>query len=129
MIKHTIPVIGDVLVRLKRVLILVSALVLIPGASFLVGGTASAFQMTNRSVAISTGIAGATVNFTFTFTPNAGSTTLIQSLKFSACTTPLGTCTAPSGIDLASGTVGQSGFGGTQSFAKDTTTAGCTTAN
>src|SRR5437868_12739077 len=120
MFKRTTPVIRDALARLERVLILTVALVLIPGASFLIGGTATAAQMTNRKVLISTGIAGATSNFTFTFTPNQ--TTQIQSAKFQACTTPLGTCNSPSGISLAAGSVSDSGFQGTQSFIKDTST-------
>jgi hypothetical protein len=124
MFKRTTPVIRDALARLERVLILAVALVLIPGAGFLIGGTATAAQMTSRSVLISTGIAGATSNFTFTFTPNQ--TTKLQSLRFQACTTPLGTCTAPSGINLGAGTVGQSGFQGAATFTKDTSSAGCT---
>lgn len=102
-------------------------LVLSFGPIFLISGTVTAQQMTNRSVLISTAIAGATTDFTFTFTPNQ--TTQIQSLKFQACTTALGTCTAPSGISLAAGTVGDSGFQGSTPFIKDTSTAGCTTAN
>jgi hypothetical protein len=127
MIKSATPVIRDALAKLDRIFLIVMVAVLTFGPSFLLGGTASAFQMTNRSVAISTGIAGATSNFTFTFTPNQ--TTQIQSMRFTACTTPLGSCTAPSGLSLAAGTVGQSGFQGGTAFTKDTSTAGCTTAN
>ena len=66
-------------------------------------GNASANQVTSRSVLISTGQAGATgVTYTFGFAPNQSPTTAIQSLKFQACTTALGACTAPHGLVFTS---------------------------
>jgi hypothetical protein len=64
-------------------------------------GHASAAQVTNRSVLISTAQAGATgVTYTFSLIP--GTSAAIQSMKFQACTAAIGTCTAPHGLSFSS---------------------------
>jgi hypothetical protein len=126
MTKQGSSAISQVLARLDRLAALFMAMVMLTGSGFLLGGTVTAQQITSRYLTMSSAQAGATNNYTFAFTP--ANTTQIQSIKFTACTTPLGTCTAPSGIDLAVGTVGQSGFQGATAFTKDTATAGCTAA-
>jgi hypothetical protein len=65
-------------------------------------GSASAAQITSRSVAITTSKAGATATYTYTYTlATAGN---VGSISFQACTTPLGTCTSPGGtISLNAG--------------------------
>lgn len=69
--------------------------------------------------------AGQTADYTFAFTP--ASTNPINSVQFTACTTPLGSCTAPTGINISAGTIGTAAsFQGAQAFAKDTTSTGCT---
>jgi hypothetical protein len=125
--KGTNQALRDVLVKFDRILSLALAAVFISASFSFLNGTATAAQMTSRSVLISTGIAAAATDFTFTFTPSA--TTQIQSMRFTACTTALGACTAPAGLNIAAGTVGQSGFQGATSFTKDTTSGGCTTNN
>ena len=77
--------------------------------------------MTSRSLAISTAVVSATgVAYTFTF--NLGTTGQVQGLKFEACTTALGTCTAPSGLSFSSTTfTSQSGWSGATNFAVDLT--------
>lgn len=77
--------------------------------------SASAAQLTSRSVTISTSQFGATANYAFAFTvPAAG--TAIQGILFEFCTTPIGTCTAPGGtFDVSSATVN-----GTQTFTNAT---------
>src|SRR5579884_2241495 len=125
MVKKTYTQIRQVYARLERIVYLSLAVTAAAAPIILLNQTASAAQITNRSLLISNGQAGGTSNYTFTFTP--GSTSQIQSIKFQSCTTALGTCTAPSGINLSGGTVGQSGFQGAASFSKDTATSGCTT--
>ena len=105
------------------VLLLTLLMASLPGIVF--NDAAFAAQVTSRSLLIGSAQAGVTTNYTFGFTP--ASTTQIQSIKILSCTTPLGTCTAPSGINLSGGTITQSGFQGATSFTKDTSTAGCTT--
>lgn len=59
---------------------------------------ASAAQITSRSSTISTSESGATgVSYQFDFT--LPSTTAVQSIRWEFCTTPLSTCTHPTGMD------------------------------
>lgn len=58
-------------------------------------GSASAAQITARSVGISTSKASATATYTYTYTlATAGN---VGSISFQACTTPLGSCVSPGG--------------------------------
>ncbi len=93
-------------------------------ASVLVSKDVSAAgQITLRSLSISSGVPGKTgVQYTFTFTPS--STSDIEGLKLQACTTAVGSCTAPTGLSFSSSTYGtQSGWQGGTSFAVDVTGA------
>ncbi|HSW85434.1 MAG TPA: hypothetical protein VLF79_02360 [Candidatus Saccharimonadales bacterium] len=122
---------SDLLAQFKRMMFVALAALIVVVPILIISQTVTAAQITNRSVLISTAQAGATANFTFTFTP--GSTTQIQSIKFQACTTALGTCTpggsgTPTGINLSGGTISKGGtWGGATNFSKDTSTTGCTT--
>lgn len=128
MTKNGLPAsIRRVLASLDRLVSLLLAVVIMTGSGFWLSGTVTAQQITNRSLAMNNAQAGQTATYVFTLTP--ASTTQIQSMKFQACTTPLGTCTVPSGIDISAGTLSTSGFQGTQAFTKDTTTTGCTAAS
>lgn len=95
--------------------------------SFLVGTfapTASAAQITNRSVAIGSSVASASTTYTFTF--NRVSATPIQSVSFQACTTASGTCTTPSGFSVSSSTLPSqpTGLGAASGWTVSTATAG-----
>lgn len=120
--QNTEITLSDIREVLRRTWLVITAALLVALPVMMMSRTVTAMQMTERSVAISTAIAGATANYTFTFTPP--STTRIQSMEFQACTTPLGTCTAPSGINLGGGTVGvgSGSFQGSTAFTKDTST-------
>ncbi|HEX4774689.1 MAG TPA: hypothetical protein VH234_04180 [Candidatus Saccharimonadales bacterium] len=120
MIRQKVSAISRSLERMQRVLLLLMATFMTVGPIMLLNATATAQQITNRSVVISTAQAGATANYSFTFTP--AQTTQVQSLTIQTCTTPLGACTAPSGINLSGGTISQSGWQGATSFTKNTTT-------
>jgi hypothetical protein len=114
-----------VLAKMQRTLAVLLSIVFMFGVSGLLplldGGDAAAATITNRNITMSTAVVSATANYTFNFTP-AG-TSQIQSIFFQACTTPVNSCTAPSGINLSGGTVSQSGFQGATSFTKDTSTS------
>ncbi len=84
-------------------------------------GQVQAAQMNSRSLSISSAITSATaVGYTFSF--KLGTTGQVQGLKFQFCTTALGTCTAPTGLTVASRTFGsQTGWTGGVNFAVSTT--------
>jgi hypothetical protein len=91
------------LIKAKRALILLVAIVFFSsGIATLTssGGSVLAASITQRSLTISTAQVNATASYTFSFVP--GTTAAIQGIKFLACTTPLGTCTAPAGLSLNS---------------------------
>lgn len=112
-------------VKIRRLsLVAVAALLMSAGAMpFLLGGHASAYgQLLNRSLSISSGVPGNTaVSYTFTFTLHdytadtpPGSMSTLQSMRFIACTTavgtyPGGTCTAPTGMDFSTAVFGSQG--------------------
>jgi hypothetical protein len=77
-------------------------------------GNVSADQLTSRSVTLSSSRSDQTgVTYTFGFTLPAGTDTDVEGLMFEFCTTPLGTCVLPTGMDVtpATAAVGtQSGF-------------------
>jgi hypothetical protein len=63
-------------------------------------GNVSAATVSQRSVQIGSGVVSASTTYTYNFVPaTAGA---IQGLKFQACTTPIGTCTAPAGLSASS---------------------------
>jgi hypothetical protein len=93
-------------------------------------GRSDAAQITLRSLAISSGVPGATgVTYTYSFTlPTSGN---VQSIQFHACTTPVGNCVAPTGQNINLGSQqGTNGFTSTTAFARDVSGANtCTPAN
>ncbi len=83
----------------------------------------AAGQLTERSLSISSGIPGKT-NVQYTFTFKVSSASDIEGIKLQACTTAVGSCTAPTGLSFSSRTYGtQSSWQGGTSFAVDTTGA------
>jgi hypothetical protein len=116
----------------KVPLLLAATLVLAASAlPFLVPRQANAYgQITTRSLTVSSGVPSKTnVSYSFTFT--IPSTTMVQSLKFIACTSAVTTypgntagCTAPTGMSLSTAAfVNQSGWQGATNFAVDNTGA------
>ncbi len=93
--------------------------------------SADAAQLTSRSVTISTSTTTATTaTYTYGFTTPA--TGNIGALKFEACTTPLNTCTAPTGAVMNAGAaeVSRSGWTSANAFTRTTVTTGtCTVGN
>ena len=68
-------------------------------------GTAKADQLTNRSLTLESAQAGPGAdgqNIFHEFSFNVAQATSIGSMEFQYCTTPLGTCTAPTGMNLSS---------------------------
>ncbi len=91
-----------------------------------------AAQLTSRSLTLSSAVASATnVIYTYGFT-YVSSASAIQSIKFEACTTVVGTCTAPTGMNINQGTQ-QGTLGGswtnTTSFTRTGGSGSCTAAN
>jgi len=109
----------------KRALAVFSATLLaVVGLLPVIGDqTASAAQLTSRSVVISSSKSGQTgVTWATNFTlPSAA---VVQGIMFEFCTTPLGTCTQPSGIDVRPTTAevaanqNLGGSGGGENFAE-----------
>jgi hypothetical protein len=124
--KNFLKIAKDTWLNAKRTVTLVLITSMVAGPILLLSQTATAAQVTTRSLAISNPQAGATANYVVTYNP--GSTTQVESLRLSACTTPLGTCTVPTGISISTGTLTTSGFQGATAFTQDTTATGCTTA-
>jgi len=118
-------------IKTQRIVILAVATLMVVVPIFVLSQTASAAQEEPRSLAINTPIAGATATYTISFNP--ASTTQIQSYQIQGCTTALGTCTAPTGLSISTGTPSNSGFQGATAFTKDTTsttgTYACNTTN
>lgn len=92
----------NVLSEARRALLLLLALILLGGGLLPVinAGHAAAAEITSRSLTIGSAVISASTSYTFSFVP--GSTAPIQGLEFQACTTALGTCTAPSGLSFSS---------------------------
>jgi hypothetical protein len=97
--------------------LIVLALVFFAALPFISTSMASAApQITSRKATITTSESAATgVNYTFDFTLPSG--TAVQSIRFEFCTTPLSTCTHPTGMDNNYTTTSLSG---TQTFSEAT---------
>jgi hypothetical protein len=110
--RNFLDAIHQLLYELKRTIIFGVVFILGFGSLALLTQTASAAQVTDRSLNISNAVAGqANVTYLFNLTP--GTTGPIQSIYFESCTTPVGSCVAPSGLNLAGGTPTlTSGFAG-----------------
>lgn len=100
--------------RLLLILACLFALVIGTLAPIFGDSKVSAAQLTSRSLTISTAVPGAaTAGYNFAFTvPTA---TTVQGVKFEACTTAIGSCTPPTGLDFDAGAAlgSTSGFTGT----------------
>jgi hypothetical protein len=84
----------------KRIFILLAALLLVNIGLTPLLGTVTAATVSQRSLQIGSGVVSASTTYTYSLVPaTAGA---IQGLKFQACTTPIGTCTAPSGLSFSS---------------------------
>ncbi len=83
----------------------------------------AAGQITARSLAISSGVPSKVgVQYTFTFT--VSTTSDVEGIKVQACTTAVGTCSAPAGLSFTGVTYGtQTGWQGATNFAIDGTGA------
>jgi hypothetical protein len=67
-------------------------------------GTAHAAQITSRSLTLGSAQASAVNNYLFTYTlPDTGN---VGSMEFIFCTTPIGSCTAPTGLSVTGTTIG-----------------------
>ena len=86
--KQLLPAVREELAPLKRTLLLALALLVATVPVLVLNETATAAQVTSRSLLISSGQPSATNNYTFTFTP--AQTTQIQSIVIQSCTTALG---------------------------------------
>ncbi len=121
----------------SKSLVFVSALTLaVSGLLPLTMGSATAAQITNRSIELESaqaGSGGQNIYHEFKFTVPTGTTlTNLGSVEFTYCTTPLGACTAPTGLDLrttggsyalGTGSAADQGINGSlpaNTFAKDT---------
>lgn len=88
----------------RRAVLLMAALILSSVPLVVMNQTAIAAQVTDRSLNISSAQAGKTgVTYTFSFHPSTSA--IIDAMTFQACTTAIGACTAPSGINIQAGTV------------------------
>ena len=87
-------------------------------------GTASAAQITARSVTIGTSQASTQTSYAFNFT--VAGATAIKSMAFQACTTASGTCTTPAGFTITGSTLGSqpTGLGAASGWTANTSTAG-----
>ena len=114
----------------KRSLNVAVSMLILLSLVTLMHSSANAAQLTNRSATIDAPNPGSsTVQVIFGFTIPANAT--VQSLTYHFCTTPLGTCTLPTGLDARTSTthVAQTGFpANATAFAPrnlTTDTAGC----
>jgi hypothetical protein len=100
---------SELLITIRRASIVLVSLFIMSGGllPFFSQERVLAAQVTQRSVTISSSIPSAVTGYVFSFVP--GTAGAIQSLKFQACTTALGTCTAPSGLSFSSASGGSVG--------------------
>lgn len=86
--------------------------------------SASAAQISSRSVTIGSSAASANTTYSFSFT--VPTTTAVKSMDFLACTTASGTCTTPAGFSVATSTLPSqpTGLGSATGWTVSTATAG-----
>ncbi len=108
--------------QFKRSFLIVASFTVVLSSFVILNQTAQAAQITSRSLSITSAIASATgVTYTFNFTP--GTAVAISSITFQLCTSAVGTCSAPTGLNIQAGTATLSNFEGTVSgTAQNTTT-------
>jgi len=86
-------------------------------------------QLTARKITLTSSTLSTSTTYTYDFTlATAGQ---IQSIKFEACTTPLNTCSAPTGLNINAGTeASRANWSGATTFTRDAVGGGgCTPAN
>src|SRR5258708_2385085 len=88
-------------VSFKRLMFLCFSLIIISMPLFTLNDNATAAQITSRSLTIGSAQISTSTTYNFSFVPATAAA--IQGLQFQACTTALGTCTAPSGLSFSSG--------------------------
>lgn len=110
--------------NINKIFLIFSLLILILGVIYpIFASKAGAAQLTSRSITVSTAKPSATsVTYTYAFTTPA--TGNIGALIFQACTTAVGTCTAPTGLTINAGSAEASRSGWTSSgtFSRTTST-------
>jgi hypothetical protein len=91
----------NLLIQTRRALLVLGVLLLAAAGLMPVmnAGHASAAAVTQRSLTIGSGLPSASTTYNFSFAP--GQTAAIQGLKFQACTTAIGACTAPAGLSFS----------------------------
>ena len=96
------------LAEMRRALTVLSAAVFLISATGILplidSGSAAASTITSRSLTIGSAQTSVVTTYNFSFVPST--TAAIQGLKFQACTTALGSCTAPAGLSFSSTTWG-----------------------
>ena len=103
----------------KRVFIVIMVVVLLSGLIPFINSTSvSAAAITQRSLQLGSAITSTVTTYTYSFVP--ATTSAIQSLGFQACTTAIGTCTAPAGLSFSSAVFGSiTGWTNATNFAVD----------
>ena len=86
--------------RAKRLAIVAVVLIAISFPLFVLNDPAVAAQITSRSLTLTSAQISTSTSYNFSLVP--GTTAAIQGMKFQACTTAIGTCTAPSGLSFGS---------------------------
>jgi hypothetical protein len=92
---------------------------------FVLAPAVDAAQITSRSTTLGVSTPGAATTYAFSFTvPTTG--TAIKSFSAQACTTPLGSCTTPTGFSITGSTLTAqpTGFGAASGWTVNTATAG-----
>ena len=89
--------------KIKSLSRIVASLVLASSSFLVLGGQASAAQITARKLTLGSSVASATTTYTFNMT--LASATVIQSAEAVICTTASGACTTPSGFVNSSSTL------------------------
>lgn len=115
--------------RIKRLSYLAGAFLIVSSvATFLMPTSASASEITSRSLTLQAGASaggsdpGGIVNHLFSFT--VPTSAAIQSIDFEYCTTADGTCTVPTGLVTTSATVGAATSSALSGFTITNTTNG-----
>lgn len=124
---YRIPKMDSLRGKVRNVAVYMQVFVLVMAgfSPLLITQQAGAAQLTNRKVTISTSEPDATgVQYDFQF--SWGEATAVQGVILQFCTTALGTCTLPAGMNLSGATVdGSAGFpGGSLSTTKVTASTG-----
>lgn len=86
-----------------KLILIASVFALVGLMPIILQNSVSAGTVANRSLTIGTSAGGATTRYGFSF--DLASTGNVGSIRIDFCTTPLGTCTAPTGMNAGSATI------------------------